>query len=133
MWGSAAATGETVLRKADSVSSEQGPALIERMSSMNAPASFRNNGHALVVRSKPKTDFWHKTFYGYITDNGHFFHVPASGDFVLEAQVNGQYAALYDLAGSMVRLDSENWMKCGIEFFDQQRHASVVFTGDFSD
>ena len=52
MLGCAAATGETVLRKADSVSSEPGPALIERISWMNAPASFRNTGHALVVRSK---------------------------------------------------------------------------------
>jgi regulation of enolase protein 1 (concanavalin A-like superfamily) len=33
----------------------------------------------------------------------------------------------------MVRLDAENWMKCGTEFFDSQRHASVVFTRDFSD
>ena len=35
MSGCAAATGETVLRKADSLSSEQGPALIERMSWRN--------------------------------------------------------------------------------------------------
>ena len=33
----------------------------------------------------------------------------------------------------LVRLDSENWMKCGTEFFDGRRHASVVFTRDFSD
>jgi uncharacterized protein len=33
----------------------------------------------------------------------------------------------------MVRVDANNWMKCGTEFFDKQRHASVVFTRDFSD
>ena len=33
----------------------------------------------------------------------------------------------------MVRLDAENWMKCGTEFFDGKRHAGVVFTRDFSD
>ena len=33
----------------------------------------------------------------------------------------------------MVRLDAQNWMKCGTEFFDGRRHASVVFTRDFSD
>jgi regulation of enolase protein 1 (concanavalin A-like superfamily) len=86
-----------------------------------------------VVRSKSKSDFWRKTFYGYITDNRLFFHVPVSGDFVFEAQVNGQYAALYDQAGLMLRLDSENWMKCGCEFFGQQRYASVVLTRGFSD
>lgn len=47
--------------------------------------------------------------------------------------MNGQYAALYDQAGLMVRRDAENWMKCGTEFFDGRRHASVVFTRDSSD
>jgi len=100
---------------------------------MNEPASAKKEGGQLVVRSRAKTDFWRKTFYGYITDNGHFFHLPASGDFIFEGRVNGQYAALYDQAGLMVRLDAENWMKCGTEFFDGRRHASVVFTRDFSD
>lgn len=100
---------------------------------LNEPASWHKSGDKLVVQSRAKTDFWHKTFYGYVTDNGHFFHQPASGDFTFEARINGKYAALYDQAGLMVRLDAENWMKCGTEFFDGQRHASVVFTRDFSD
>jgi uncharacterized protein len=100
---------------------------------MNPPASSSISDGKLIVRSRAKTDFWRKTFYGYITDNGHFFHMPASGDFTFQARVNGQYAALYDQAGLMVRLDAENWLKCGTEFFDRQRHASVVFTRDFSD
>jgi regulation of enolase protein 1 (concanavalin A-like superfamily) len=107
--------------------------LLGRMSWLNEPASAKISGDQLSVRSRAKTDFWRKTFYGYITDNGHFFHLPASGDFVFQARVNGEYAALYDQAGLMVRLNAENWMKCGTEFFDGQRHASVVFTRDFSD
>ena len=87
----------------------------------------------MFVHSRAKTDFWRKTFYGHITDNGHFFRLSVSGDFVFQARVNGNYAALYDQAGLMVRLDAENWIKCGTEFFDGQRHASVVFTRDFSD
>ena len=55
------------------------------------------------------------------------------GNFVFQARVNGEYAALYDQAGLMVRQDAENWMKCGTEYFDGSRHASVVFTRDFSD
>ena len=112
---------------------QEGAGLIERMKWMNEPASFKRNGDQLVVRSRPKTDFWRKTFYGYITDNGHFFYAPAGGDFVFQARVNGRYAVLYDQAGLMVRLNAENWMKCGTEFFDGTRHASVVFTRDFSD
>jgi hypothetical protein len=107
--------------------------LLSRMTWMNEPQSEKRTGDTLVVRSRPKTDFWRKTFYGYITDNGHFLHLDATGDFTFEARVNGRYAALYDQSGLMVRLDAENWMKCGTEFFDERRHASVVFTRDFSD
>jgi uncharacterized protein len=86
---------------------------------MNEPASWERTGGGVRVRSRAKTDFWRKSFYGYITDNGHFFYLPVSGE--------------YDQAGLMVRKDAENWVKCGTEFFDRQRHASVVFTRDFSD
>ena len=104
-----------------------------RMTWMNEPASWHRSSEKLAVRSRSKTDFWRKTFYGYVTDNGHFFHLPVTGDFTFQARINGQYAALYDQAGLMVRLDAENWMKCGTEFFDGRRHASVVFTREFSD
>ena len=114
-------------------SAGDGGVLGAQMKWMNDPASWKKDGGRIVVRSKPKTDFWRKTFYGYVTDNGHFLHMPAKGDFTFEARVNGQYAALYDQAGLMVRRDAENWMKCGTEFFDGARHASVVFTREFSD
>ena len=107
--------------------------LVANMKWMNEPASWKRSGDGLQVRSRAKTDFWRKTFYGYITDNGHFFYLPVSGDFVFQARANGEYAALYDQAGIMVRQNAENWVKCGTEFFDGQRHASVVFTRDFSD
>ena len=107
--------------------------LVERMTWTNEPASWNRSGEKLAVRSRSKTDFWRKTLYGYVTDNGHFLHLPVNGDFTFQARVNGQYAALYDQAGLMVRLNAENWMKCRTEFFDGQRHASVVFTREFSD
>jgi regulation of enolase protein 1 (concanavalin A-like superfamily) len=56
-----------------------------------------------------------------------------SGEFTFQARINGKYEALYDQAGIMVRSDPLNWIKCGTEFFDGRRHASVVFTHDFSD
>ena len=50
-----------------------GKALTARMKWFNEPASARQSGDQLVVRTKPKTDYWRKTFYDYVTDNGHFF------------------------------------------------------------
>jgi len=71
---------------------------------------WKRSGDRVLVRSRAKTDFWRKTLYGYMTDNGHFFYLLVSGDFAFEARVNGEYAALYDQAGLMVRQNAENWV-----------------------
>jgi regulation of enolase protein 1 (concanavalin A-like superfamily) len=47
--------------------------------------------------------------------------------------VQGDYHALYDQAGLMVRLDERTWMKCGIEYVGEVQHVSAVVTRDFSD
>jgi regulation of enolase protein 1 (concanavalin A-like superfamily) len=107
--------------------------LIAKMSWLNPPASVSYGGGIVTAKARPKTDFWRKTFFGYITDNGHFYHLPVFGEFIFQARVNGHYASLYDQAGLMVRLDEKQWMKCGSELVDGKRYASVVFTHDFSD
>src|SRR4029077_11248439 len=99
----------------------------------NEPASAKQSGEKIVVTTKTKTDFWRKTFYDYVTDNGHFFFLPVVGDFTFESRVAGKYAALYDQAGLMVRIHSGNWLKCGLELVDGIGHASVVVPRDFSD
>ncbi len=100
---------------------------------LNAPHHWRREGASLIVTTDPKTDFWRKTFYGYITDNGHLYYRSLSGEFTTTLKVTGQYRDLYDQAGLMVRLDERNWMKCGVEFVDGAPHMSVVFTRDYSD
>ena len=116
---------------------EESPAssaeLLRSMKWLNEPASATISGNHLVVRARRKTDFWRKTLSGNVIDNGHFFNVPVSGNFDFEARIDGEYAALYDQAGLMVRIDAQNWVKCGTEFFDGVRHATVVFTREFSD
>jgi regulation of enolase protein 1 (concanavalin A-like superfamily) len=108
--------------------------LVSKMAWLNPPASVNfEPGGVITARAKSRTDFWRKTFYGYITDNGHFFHIKVFGEFMFQARVNGKYAALYDQAGLMVRLDEKHWMKCGSELVENKRWASVVFTHEFSD
>ena len=110
-----------------------GKSLLGKMHWLNEPASVSASGDQVLVTTRPKTDYWRKTFYDYVTDNGHFFYLPVTGDFVLESRVAGKYAALYDQAGLMVRMDSSNWLKCGLELVDGIGHASVVLTREFSD
>ncbi len=49
------------------------------MTWLNPPAAEHFGDGVLTVRSKGKTDFWRKTFYGYVTDNGHFMYLPDAG------------------------------------------------------
>lgn len=99
----------------------------------NEPPSWDLDGKNLSVYSAPKTDFWRKTHSGAVEDNGHFYYEEVSGDFIAEVQVTGEYSALYDQAGLMLRVSNENWLKCGIEFFEGAKNMSAVVTRDFSD
>src|SRR5437588_7217338 len=99
----------------------------------NEPPRWNVDGETITIRSGPKTDFWRTTHYGFIRDNGHFYHHRIVGDFLVEVKVRGAYAALYDQAGLMVRVDEANWMKCGIEFVDGVQQVSAVVTREYSD
>lgn len=110
-----------------------GKPLFEKMKWFNEPASVKLSDDRLIVTTKPKTDYWRKTFYDYVTDNGHFFFLSVTGDFTMECRIAAKYSALYDQAGLMVRIDSNNWLKCGLELVDGIGHASVVVTRDYSD
>jgi len=110
-----------------------GSDLLAGMTWLNEPLAWNVTRDGLTARPRPRTDFWRETFNGVIADNGHFFHRTAAGEFTFEAWVFGKYASPYDQAGILVRQNSESWMKCGTEFFEGRRHASVVFTRDFSD
>jgi uncharacterized protein len=103
------------------------------MSWQNEPAVWKLDGDTLQVTTDPKTDFWRKTHYGFIRDNGHFYYRAVTGDFSAEVKFSGKYEALYDQAGLMVRVDERQWIKCGIEFVEGVQQASVVVTHDYSD
>lgn len=101
---------------------------------LNQPPRFEWRGEALIVETGAETDFWNNTFYGFKHANGHFYGRPVVGDFSAEAEFSADYQALYDQAGLMLRVDSDTWLKTGVEFTDGARHFSVVVTrGDQSD
>ena len=100
---------------------------------LNPPENWSADGAQLRVTTDEKTDFWRKTSYGFIRDSGHFFGEEIAGDFTAQLHVAAQYSALYDQAGMMVRIDEQNWIKCGVEFSDGQLLLSTVLTLDKSD
>lgn len=100
---------------------------------LNEPASWEGDERDLSLKTDAKTDFWRETFYGFVRDSGHAYLRPVSGDFTASATIVGQYEQLYDQAGLMLRLDEQNWIKCGIEYTDGLMHFSVVVTRGVSD
>jgi regulation of enolase protein 1 (concanavalin A-like superfamily) len=100
---------------------------------LNAPPAWREEGGVLHVTTGERTDFWRRTHYGFIRDDGHARLMPAAGDFAAEVTFRGDYAELYDQAGLMLRLDAERWIKAGIEYVAGRRMLSVVVTREVSD
>src|SRR6266478_3230890 len=61
--------------------------LISRMTWFNEPASSKRVAEKLIVRSRPKTDFWRKTFYVPSINRGSRDHVRRAGGFRLRRRV----------------------------------------------
>lgn len=99
----------------------------------NEPSNWKEQADVLFVNTGPKTDFWRKTHYNFIRDNGNFYYQEVTGDFTIEVKVIGQYQTLYDQAGLMIRENENTWLKCGIEFVEGMQNVSAVVTRDYSD
>ncbi len=100
---------------------------------LNEPDKWSLSEGHLSVETKSKTDFWRKTHYGFIRDNGHFWQLDAPEKFTATLTFEGEYQELYDQAGLMYRTDAENWIKCGIEHSDGMTNFSIVVTRGTSD
>ncbi len=99
----------------------------------NEPARWSSYDDKVMLQADPKTDFWRITHDGMVRDSGHFYYQRQSGNFLAQVKISGSYTALYDHAGLMLRIDQENWIKCGIEFVDGVQQASAVVTREYSD
>jgi len=100
---------------------------------LNPPPRHRIEGDVLEIETAAATDFWQTTYYGFTPDSGHALLAPVRGDFTAELTVAGDYAALYDQAGLLLRQDARHWIKTGVEVTDGAAHLSVVVTREVSD
>lgn len=99
---------------------------------LNEPAQWSERDGTLTVVADARTDFWRTTGYGFIRDNGHLYGERLPGDFDLSMRFRGRYAAQFDQAGAMVRVDERRWLKTGIEFVDGKMRMSTVVTLEYS-
>lgn len=100
---------------------------------LNEPERWSAQGDSLQIATNKATDFWRETHYGFSRDNGHFLGFPTAEAFTAELRVQGDFQALYDQAGIMVRVDAQRWVKAGIEFSDGRAMLASVLTNGRSD
>jgi uncharacterized protein len=100
---------------------------------INEPQQWQQQGSTISVTADRDTDFWRVTRHDFIKDDAHFYYQEVTGDFTATVKVTGEYNALYDQAGLMVRENERVWLKCGIEYLNGVQQASAVTTRDFSD
>jgi regulation of enolase protein 1 (concanavalin A-like superfamily) len=114
-----------------------GPDLNSRLRWYCAPQrwSIHPDERCLRLQSDPATDFWQRTHYGFIADNGHFLFAEITGDFVLTVQARFQPVHQYDQAGLMVRCSPSCWLKTSVEYepTGPSRLGAVVTNFGYSD
>jgi uncharacterized protein len=100
---------------------------------LNPPKTWSDKDGRITIAAEPKSDFWRLTGAGAVADSGHFYFEEREGDFTVTVKFQGEYAAQYDQAGLMLRIDEKNWIKTGVEFLDGRENIATVITRDFSD
>ena len=85
--------------------------------------------------TKPESDFWQRTHYGFRKDDGHCLLAQVEGDFAAMTCVKFDFRDQYDQCGLMIRVDDENWIKISAEREDDNRSrlGSVVTNLGYSD
>lgn len=101
----------------------------------NEPDEYSVDKATLEIRTKPSTDFWQRTHYGFRRDDGHCYLTEVKGDFSFSARFEFAPNEMYDQCGVILRIDEENWVKASTEYEDTSisRLGSVVTNLGFSD
>jgi len=91
-----------------------------------------------TIFPESKSDFWKRTYYDpeLIHDNGHFLYttIPNNENVTIESKVIINPKNQFDQGGLMIRLDSENWIKFGLEIVDlKPKLGAVVTKNGYSD
>lgn len=99
--------------------------------------SFTENGDEMTMYAPAKKDYWSRTFYtplliksdasGLLCTIPHGLEITAKVDFEYNP------ISQFDQAGLLIYLDSNHWVKAGLEYCDGSPRLSVVVCNVFSD
>lgn len=83
------------------------------------------------VVTRPGTDLWQRTYYHFRNDNAPVFQMETSEpffSFIVKTDF-AQTHQRFDQCGIVLYLDSENWLKAGVEYENEQfQHLGSVVT-----
>jgi regulation of enolase protein 1 (concanavalin A-like superfamily) len=101
------------------------------------PEDFKISDGKIEIITKPHTDLWQRTYYHFQNDNAPVFQTETDEKF-FSFTVKTDFSASckrFDQCGVVMYLDSENWVKCSVEYEnDEFGHlGSVVTNAGYSD
>lgn len=97
------------------------------------PARVDHDGTDLLVESRPESDLWRVTSYGFVHDDGHGLLVDLPDGTAVEVSFVVDYDQSFDQAGVLLRADERHWIKAGVEYADGAPQVGAVVTRDVSD
>ncbi len=106
---------------------------LEKMQWFNEPEQYEIKNGTLTMDVPAQCDYWRVAHYGFTVDDGPFLYGMYGGEFEAKVKVSGDYKVRFDQAGMMIRIDKDNYMKCGIEYVDGRFNISTVVTHNTSD
>ena len=100
------------------------------------PQSCTISEDGITVVTRPGTDLWQRTYYGFQNDNAPVLQLETEEryfSFTVKTEFDSRRR--FDQCGVVLYLDSENWLKASIEYEDGeiQRLGSVVTNHGYSD
>ena len=81
------------------------------------PASFTISDEKIEIITRPNTDLWQRTYYGFQNDNAPVLQTETEEKFFsFTVRTDFESKKRFDQCGVVMYLDSENWLKASIEY-----------------
>lgn len=87
----------------------------------------------LDVTALEGSDAWRRTAYGFVHDTEHALLAPLAVGEAMDVTFSAAWDGQFDQAGVFVRIDTERWIKTGVEFADGHLGLGAVVTNGTSD
>ncbi|MBQ2392337.1 MAG: DUF1349 domain-containing protein [Clostridia bacterium] len=100
------------------------------------PKSYSITDDKIEIITLPYTDLWQRTYYHFRNDNAPVLQLSTNEQyfsFTVKTEFESHHR--FDQCGVVMYLDSENWLKCSVEYENEayQHLGSVVTNNGYSD